>query len=865
MERLAPADIALNRALSRARLVLAWERLWPRLSVILSVIAVFCVVSWFGLFEALPRYGRFAVLFAFGAAFAAALLPLFRFSWPTIDEAVKRFDRDIGKPHRPVATAVDQMANATDDPVARALWAAHGRVAAQARKDGRLKPPAPGLAARDPYALRFIVVLALFVAFFHAGSERGERLFSAFREPPTPFVETPVRIDAWVTPPAYTRRPPVLLTEIDGRAPVSVPQGSTLVVRVAGDPTATIAVTGGASDPAADAPTPAPPTGGVVERRAVLSDDATAVVRRGEREAAVFHFAVIPDQPPTIALTEPIKPALRGSMTLTYRVEDDYGVTGVEGRFERPSAGTRPLYEPPRLVLPSTGSGEDRRVVTATRDVSEHPFAGASMALTLTARDAAGNVGTSEAVSVVLPGRSFNNPLARSLVELRRLLALDAAAKPWILQALDALLVAPDQFTKDMSVYLGLVSVRNRLDIAQSDQDLRGVVDYLWKIALRLEEGDLSDAERQLKAAQERLREALERGASEEEIRKLTQELRQAMNQFLNEMARQQAQRQRNGDNPLSRPSSENERMVTQQDLNQMLDRMEQMMRDGAREQAQQLLSELNQMLDNLQTGEPSEMAQDPAMREMQQSLNELNDMIQRQQRLRDQTFRESQRRPGDRGQPQEGQQGSEGQQGQQEGNQGQGSQPGQEGQSGMGGQGGQGQGGMEGLRQRQEALRRQLEAMQRRLQEQGAGEGSGPLGEAGNAMQGAEGQLGEGNGEGAVGSQGDALEALRRGAQSLAQQLQQQGQGQAGQPSQGRNGRAQRGGEGTANGEDRDPLGRPTRSRSYSDGMVRVPGRGETAAERAARVLEELRRRLSDPNRPRYELDYLERLLRRD
>jgi uncharacterized protein (TIGR02302 family) len=517
-------------------------------------------------------------------------------------------------------------------------------------------------------------------------------------------------------------------------------------------------------------------------------------------------------------------------------------------------------------VLPSTGSGEDRRVVTATRDVSEHPFAGASMALTLTARDAAGNVGSSEAMSVVLPGRSFNNPLARSLVELRRLLALDANAKPWVDQALGALLVAPDQFTKDLSVYLGLVSVRQRLELAKSDQELRGVVDYLWKFALRLEEGDLSDAERQLKAAQEKLREALERGASEEEIRKLTQELRQAMNQFLNEMARQQAQRQRDGDNPLSRPPSENDRMVSQQDLNQMLDRMEQMMRDGAREQAQQLQSELNEMLDNLQSGDPSEMAQDPAMREMQQALNELNDMIQRQQRLRDQTFRESQRRSGEQGQQQDGQQGAEGQQGQQEGQQGQGAQPGQEGgESGMGGQGGQGQGGMQGLQQRQEALRRQLEAMQRRLQEQGAGDGSGQLGEAGDAMRGAEGQLGDGNGEGAVGSQGQALDALRRGAQSLAQQLQQRGQGQAGQPSQGRNGRAQRGGEGTANGEDRDPLGRPTRSRSYSDGMVRVPGRGETAAERAARVLEELRRRLSDPTRPRFELDYLERLLRRD
>ena len=38
------------------------------------------------------------------------------------------------------------------------------------------------------------------------------------------------------------------------------------------------------------------------------------------------------------------------------------------------------------------------------------------------------------------------------------------------------------------------------------------------------------------------------------------------------------------------------------------------------------------------------------------------------------------------------------------------------------------------------------------------------------------EGQLGQGNADGAVDSQGRALEALRRGAQNLAQQMQQQG-----------------------------------------------------------------------------------------
>ena len=112
-----------------------------------------------------------------------------------------------------------------------------------------------------------------------------------------------------------------------------------------------------------------------------------------------------------------------------------------------------------------------------------------------------------------------------------------------------------------------------------------------------------------------------------------------------------------------------------------------------------------------------------------------------------------------------------------------------------------------------------------------------------------------QGNADGAVDSQGRALEALRRGAQSLAQPMQ-QGQGQGPGPGQpGRNGQAR------AN-NDTDPLGRPLRGRDYGDDVtVKVPG--EIDVQRARRILEELRRRFADPLRPQLELDYIERLLK--
>lgn len=60
-----------------------------------------------------------------------------------------------------------------------------------------------------------------------------------------------------------------------------------------------------------------------------------------------------------------------------------------------------------------------------------------------------------------------------------------------------------------------------------------------------------------------------------------------------------------------------------------------------------------------------------------------------------------------------------------------------------------------------------------------------------------------------------------------------------------------------------RDPLGRPQRSQGPDQGTsVKVPD--EIDMQRARQILEELRRRLGEAQRPPSELDYIERLLQR-
>ena len=247
------------------------------------------------------------------------------------------------------------------------------------------------------------------------------------------------------------------------------------------------------------------------------------------------------------------------------------------------------------LALPADSHGEgDTRT---TVDLTQHPWAGARVKLTLVARDEAEQEGRSETIDFTLPQRPFTKPLARALVEQRRTLILDPDDRRRVQTALDALLIAPDRYTPEWGVFLGLRTAAERLRKAKGDADLVEVADWLWAMALQIEDGGLSDAERELRAAQERLREALDRNADPEEINRLTQELRQAMDRFLREFAERMERDRQQGQND---PTRQADRTITQDDLNRMLNQMEEAMRRGDVAEAQRLLDQLRNILENL-------------------------------------------------------------------------------------------------------------------------------------------------------------------------------------------------------------------------------------------------------------------------
>jgi uncharacterized protein (TIGR02302 family) len=833
----AVSRLKLAQVLQRAKYAIAWERSWPHLARSLTVIGLFLVVSWAGLWLALPFAARAAGLGLFALLALAALIPLVRFRWPSREEALGRLDRGSGVRHRPATALTDTLA--TQDPVAQALWQAQRERTLASIRRIRAGLPSPRLAIHDPWALRALVAVMMVATYIAAGDERSLRTEAAFD---WNGVLSPanIRVDAWVTPPLYTGKPPIILSAANKEAatipaagPLPVPAGSTLIVRSSGG-ALDVVPSGGVTEsrPAEQAPK------GTNERHFIISGDGTAHVRAPSGQAP-WRFSAIPDRAPSIALAKDPERQARGSLQMSYKIEDDYGVTEAQAHFaarpgEAPadSATPRPLFDPPQFALVLPNARTRNGVGQTVKDLSEDPYAGTDVTLTLTAKDEAGNEGRSEPFNMRLPERLFTKPLARALVEQRRILALDANQNAPVYEALDALMIAPELFTPRAGQYLGLRSVARQLEAARTDDALREVVASLWSLAVTIEDGDITDVDKALRAAQDALKQALERGASDEEIKKLTENLRAALDNYM----RQLAEQLRNNPQQLARPLDPNTRVMREQDLDNMIERMERLSRSGDKEAAKQLLEQLQQMLENLQMAQPNQSGDG----DMEQALNELGDMIRKQQQLRDKTFKQGQDSRHDRARGQQGDQS------------------------------------LGDLQQDQEGLRDRLKKLQQELAKRGMSQGQrgehgqqgqeaeqgeegdneDGLGQADRAMGDASGRLGEGNADAAVDSQGKALEALRKGAQSLAEAMQ-QGEGERqGEGPGNRAGRQQSG------GNQSDPLGRPLHGREFGDDFtVKIPG--EIDVQRARRILEELRRRLGDPQRPQIELDYIERLLK--
>jgi uncharacterized protein (TIGR02302 family) len=837
---------ALRRLRDATRFVLWLERasaaLWPAL----GLLGGFLCLALYAVPQVLPAWLHVTLLLAIVLATGWAVWRVRpALAWPGQDVADRRLERVAGLAHRPLAVLADRPAGEGGE-----VWGWHqARALAQVARL-RFGWPGPAFPARDPRALRLLLLLGLTIGVVVAGPDAGDRLLGALTPRFAPRVAPiPLEIRGWVTPPAATFLPPTLLP--DG-GDVVLPAGSRVTIGVSGGD-------GGVPELVFEDHTRGFETigGDSYQIQAEPARDGAMLVRRDGSRVAMWRVSVRPDVAPAavwakppVALRERVPP-----IRLSWRATHAYGVVGLAAEFR---LRARPAAPPLLVTIPLSGHPREA-VGSTTTDLTAHPWAGLPVLATLAARDGAGLVGHSEAVAFVLPQRHFRQPGAQAIVAIRQMLALAPGDGRGAAEAMRGAAARPLWPDGDPAPDT-LRGIAATLGDAPADATVDAVQTKLWELALRLEEGTVPRSIEALRRAQRDLHAALDPAAPRQtrdkaEIERRAQALDKAM-QRLEQALAQQAKR-----DPLSAtPISPGDARAAEQKLQQL--------RDAARadrdNEARDRMAELDQMLDAMrQSGRSTAQRQrDEAREKGRQQMSVLQDLVRRQAAQIDHA--ESRLAA-----------------------------PAQTDQ----------QPARDHDRLVQLALRRVLGEL---MQEHGDLTGSIPknLGEADGAMRDAANALAEARDDRASAAALRAVEALQQGGQAMDQSLaqkfgatqpgdgDQQGDadGQDGDGGQQAMGEGQDPGDGIGDGTtgeadgegdghgftlgpDGRPLGRHLDpfGRALHEGVMgsdggrdtHIPEEMEKARGRA--VQEELRRREAQRTRPQEELDYIGRLLKQD
>lgn len=838
-ERTKPSsDPSIDAALSGLKRPLWWTRLgmvaerfvqsfWPVWTIAMVAISAFA----FGIGAVLGVEALWVLILAITGGLVWSIVSgLGQFRMPTPEETLDRLDRTM--PGRPIAALIDTQAIGAGDAASQSVWQAHLRAMAARVANAHAPEPNLRISGRDPYALRIVAVTAFVMAVLFGGIWRVSDLGDVIAGAPVGAITGP-SWEGWVEPPLYTGKPSLYLNDLTG--PFEAPAGSAITLRLYGE-VGSLSVS-----QTIDADTEMPAQAANATAYEFLLTRSGEVVIAGEG-GRTWQIEMLADQPPVVSLEGDLSSVAPGQMQMEFNASDDNAVIGGQARIALDAAAAdrrHGLAIPPEprdaivLDLPTPFSGsraEFSEIVV--EDLSEHPFANLPVTLTLTVDDHAGQTGVSVVSAPRLPALRFFNPLANSLIEQRRDLLWSRDNADRAAMILRAVTHRPEAIFDDDGAYLMVRTAIRRLEsgvdsISAETRDQ--VAALLWNAAIVIEEGDLSDALEQLRRAQDRLSEAMRQGASDDEIAQLMDELREAMDDYMQQLAE-------NAEPGEDQPDQSGETMeMTQNDLDEMLRRIEELMQQGRMAEAQQMLDALREMMENMQItqGEGGDGPRSPG----QQAMDDLQDTLRGQQGLSDESFRELQEQfsPGQRS-----------------------DEPNDDGQQGQGQA--QGQGGENderSLAEQQEDLRRQLEEQADDLPGQNTEGGQAArrsLDDAERAMDRAAEALERGDIADALDSQSEAMEAMRDGMSELGRALAEaDGQDQPGQ--------------GQADGTmppDRpleDPLGRQA-GNAGSLGSDENFEQREEAFRRARDLLDEIRRRSADQDRPNIELEYLRRLL---
>jgi hypothetical protein len=287
----------------------------------------------------------------------------------------------------------------------------------------RVGMPHPHLIKNDRFGLRVGLGVLLVACLTAAGNKAPERLQQAlvpqlavFAPPKQPI------IDAWLTPPNYTGTPPIFLAgpNTKWRNFVTVPVGTIFSIRVSGaEGTPKILRARSQTDTKLL-------DGETYGADLKLNKNEIIAVAIEDDVIAEWTSHTTSDTLPVTSFLSKPNDCIGNILQINFRVSDDYGRTGTRAVITRDHKNkpAKAVAKQEILDLPLPRLSAKKAASSNYHDITSHPWASLQVRIHLEATDAAGQVGHSGAVWIILPEREFTQPVARKIVfERRKLIA----------------------------------------------------------------------------------------------------------------------------------------------------------------------------------------------------------------------------------------------------------------------------------------------------------------------------------------------------------------------------------------------------------------------------------------------------------
>ena len=254
------------------------------------------------------------------AALWALVQGMRKFTWPSQGSALARLDATL--PGNPILAAMDSQAIGASDPASLAVWNAHQARMVARLKEAKAAEPDLRVSKSDPFALRYVAVLAFLVAAIF-GSVLKVQSVSAMGPTGADLASGPTW-EGWLEPPYYTGRPSIYLNDITA-AQIETPEGSRVTLRFYGEVGA-LSVDETVSNRMAPTAT---------EEDLVLASTSTAqeftVARTGQLQidgpgGRSWQIVAIPDEAPEVMRDGEIEVSYEGEAQIPFTARDDYGV-----------------------------------------------------------------------------------------------------------------------------------------------------------------------------------------------------------------------------------------------------------------------------------------------------------------------------------------------------------------------------------------------------------------------------------------------------------------------------------------------------------------------------------------------------------